>query len=190
MLFGWSPAHPIPLLWLFSLIALLILFLDRTFDRKRLVRIKPRRRFLAGAFLFFVPAAIILTAVLAVAKPSVLLGFPRHRPLLWLLVMILYPLLSVYPQGILYRAFIFHRYRDLFGEQWGMILASAASFSYMHIVLKNPVAIILTFAGGLLFAKTYRDSNSLPLSSLEHAMYGNLLFTIGYGHYIYTGAAG
>lgn len=35
------------------------------------------------------------------------------------LVMILYPVQSVYPQGIVYRTFVFGRYRDLFGLAGG-----------------------------------------------------------------------
>src|SRR6516165_6773359 len=53
--------------------------------------------------------------------PSAFLNLPRSNPLLWGLVMVLYPLLSVYPQGIIYRAFLFDRYRSLYGSGWGMV---------------------------------------------------------------------
>jgi len=105
------------------------------------------------------------------------------------MVMIIYPIYSVLPQGIIHRAFLFHRYRVLF-QGWLMIVASAAAFSYMHIVFKNPLAMLLTLAGGILFAKTYKDTDSLVISLIEHALYGNFVFTIGLGRYLYLGAVG
>ena len=39
-------------------------------------------------------------------EPERLFAFVRQRPLVWALVIILYPVLSVYPQGIVYRVFI------------------------------------------------------------------------------------
>ena len=71
-----------------------------------------------------------------------------------------------------------------------MIFASGAAFAYMHIVFKNPLALLLTFTGGLLFAMTYADTRSLMISAIEHTLYGNYLFTIGLGKYLYLGAAG
>ena len=67
--------------------------------------------------------------------------------------MVLYPLLSVYPQAIIYRAFLFNRYALLF-DGWLVIAVSAASFSFMHIIFENPLAVILTMLGGIMFAKT------------------------------------
>jgi membrane protease YdiL (CAAX protease family) len=60
----------------------------------------------------------------------------------------------------------------------------------MHIVFRNPLALLLTFAGGVLFAKTYSDTRSLLISMVEHTLYGNYIFTIGLGKYLYLGAAG
>ena len=101
--------------------------------------------------------------------------------------MVLYPVLSVYPQGLLYRAFFFDRYADLFPGKWTMILASAAAFAFMHIVFRNWPAVALTFAGGLLFAVRYAETGSLTTSCFEHALYGCWLFTVGLGQYFYHG---
>jgi membrane protease YdiL (CAAX protease family) len=100
----------------------------------------------------------------------------------------LYPILSVYPQGIVYRAFIFERYRELFGPSWAIVLASAVAFAYVHIVFRNPLAIGLTFLGGVLFAYRYLQTGSLFVSSFEHALYGCAIFTIGLGRSFYHGA--
>jgi len=102
--------------------------------------------------------------------------------------MIAYPLVSVYPQGLVLRAFLMHRYRPLFRSRWTRIAVSAVAFSFMHIILRNPVAVGLTLIGGVLFADTHLRSRSLVVSSVEHAMYGCLLFTVGWGRYFYHGA--
>ena len=102
-------------------------------------------------------------------------------------IIILYPLLSVIPQGIVYRTFVFHRYEELFGKGWAMVAVSGLVFSCAHIFYMNSVALLLTLVGGILFAHTYQKSESLWLSSAEHALYGNFIFTIGLGYYIYSG---
>ena len=66
-----------------------------------------------------------------------------------------------------------------------MIMASAAVFGFGHIVFRNWPAVALTFAGGWLFATTYRRTSSLVLVSAEHALYGCAIFTIGYGQYFF-----
>jgi membrane protease YdiL (CAAX protease family) len=58
----------------------------------------------------------------------------------------------------------------------------------MHIVFRNPLAMALTFAGGILFAWRYEKTGSLFVSSFEHALYGCFLFTIGLGRYFYARA--
>jgi membrane protease YdiL (CAAX protease family) len=101
--------------------------------------------------------------------------------------MVAYPIFSVYPQGLLYRAFFFERYATLFPGKWVMILASAAAFAFLHIVFRNSLAVALTFAGGLLFAWRYAETASLATSSFEHALYGCWLFTVGLGPFFYHG---
>jgi len=96
--------------------------------------------------------------------------------------------LSVYPQGLLYRAFFFERYASLFPGKWVMVLASALAFAFLHIIFRNWLAVGLTFLGGLLFAMRYAETGSLATSSFEHALYGCWLFTVGLGQYFYHGA--
>jgi membrane protease YdiL (CAAX protease family) len=69
-----------------------------------------------------------------------------------------------------------------------MILASAVAFAFVHIIFRNPIAVSFTLVGGLLFAWRYQQTDSLFTSSLEHALYGCLMFTIGLGDYFYKGA--
>jgi membrane protease YdiL (CAAX protease family) len=66
-----------------------------------------------------------------------------------------------------------------------MILASAMLFGFVHIIFGSWISIALTAAGGVLFGMTYRKSGSLLLACLEHALFGDFIFTIGIGRYFY-----
>jgi hypothetical protein len=117
--------------------------------------------------------------------PQRLFSLPRERPQVWVLVMLLYPILSVWPQEIIFRTLLFHRYRLILPTTWHYALASAIAFGYAHLVFMNWIAIVLTAGGGLLFAYDYARYRSLGLLWLEHALYGCWLFTIGLGWYFY-----
>ncbi len=129
----------------------------------------------------------VLTALLALHQPQMLFGFPRRSPRFWLFVMAAYPVLSVAAQGVLYRWFHEAVFAPLFGSPRRSLLAGALVFSYGHIVFHNLWAVFFTFIGGLLFLQTYRKSQSLLFSGIEHALYGDALFTIGWGAYFYGG---
>ena len=138
-----------------------------------------------GLFALVASIGVILVRRYA---PAIFLNFPRSNPQFWSIVMLLYPMLSAYPQGIVYRAFLFGRYRDLFGPGWAIVLASATAFAYVHIVFRNSLALALTFLAGILFAIRYLHTGSLMISSFEHALYGCAIFTIGLGRWFYHAA--
>jgi membrane protease YdiL (CAAX protease family) len=54
-------------------------------------------------------------------------------------------------------------------------------------VFLNPLAVLLTIPGGFLLSKTYGRTKSLLVTGIEHAIYGNLVFTVGLGFYFYKG---
>jgi membrane protease YdiL (CAAX protease family) len=182
------PLRPIPALWLLAGGCLIVLLRDPEFDRRRLwnaQRLGPRFR---RAALPFLAAAPVLAGATAAWAPERLFEFVRREPLLWLVVMLLYPLLSAYPQGVVYRAFVVHRYRELLPQRWALILASALAFSLVHVVFRNWVAPVLSLFGGALFAWTYERTGSSLVATLQHALFGCFLFTIGLGWYFYQGA--
>lgn len=182
----------IPTLWAVTAYCLFLLLQDPQFDRRRLgwhIEDATALRQYAPQILYLW-AAVVLIGIVLILKyaPAEFMNLPRSKPLLWLLVMVLYPTLSVYPQGIVYRVFMFERYRPLFGAGWGIVAASAAAFVVVHIVFRNPLALILTFLGGVLFALRYLQTNSLFVSSFEHALYGCAIFTVGIGRSFYHAA--
>jgi uncharacterized protein len=177
----------LPMLWLATLYCYWQLSRDPTFPRTLLWNPAAAAGQLPSILVCFVVVAVTVWAAVRLAAPELLFSFVRTRPIFWALVMVFYPVVSVYPQGIIYRAFLMHRYAPILPQGMAMILASAAAFAFMHIIFRNPLAVALTFAGGILFAWRYRATGSLFTSSLEHALYGCWLFTIGLGQFFYHG---
>lgn len=134
----------------------------------------------------FALCAALLTLLLRLHNPEALFVFPRRNPRFWALVMVCYPVLSVTSQGVLYRWLFERRYARLFSRTGGLV-AGAALFSFAHILFRNPFALVFTFAGGLLFLGSYRRTGSVLFSNVEHALYGDFLFTVGWGAYFFEG---
>ena len=125
---------------------------------------------------------LILTVVLVYfSNPDMLFSVMLKKPALWAVILLVYTLFSVLPQELIYRTFFFHRYQLLFKNKSMFIFLNATLFSLAHIFFRNTLVLILTFLGGLLFAFTYHKSKSTLLVSIEHAIYGNWLFTVGMG---------
>jgi membrane protease YdiL (CAAX protease family) len=177
----------LPLLWVVAGYAGWRLLADPLFDRARLWNFAQLPGRLGAILGIFALVAFALWLGVRRFAPDLEWSFVRQHPGFWAVVMVAYPVVSVYPQGLLYRAFFFDRYAALFPGKWATILASAAAFAFLHIVFRNWLAVALTFAGGLLFAARYADTGSLAASSFEHALYGCWLFTVGLGQFFYHG---
>lgn len=177
----------LPVLWLVSTYAWWQLWRDPTFDRKLLWNAAALPQYLPGMLAIFAAGACLIWWGVHRWRPHLEWDLVRRNRFFWALVVVLYPLLSVYPQGVLYRAFLFHRYAALFPTPWAMVSASAVAFGFAHLVFRSKLAAALTFAGGILFATRYLQTRSLAASCLEHALYGEWLFTVGLGGYLYTG---
>ncbi|HXV76609.1 MAG TPA: CPBP family glutamic-type intramembrane protease [Candidatus Polarisedimenticolaceae bacterium] len=183
-----APIPVFPLLWLLAAVCLLYLVTRAEFDRRRLWDARYLSARLRAASLPFVVLAPPLAAAAWLVEPERFFGLVRFRPGLWTLVMVLYPILSVYPQGVVYRAFVFERYRGVFGGPVGSVLASAVAFGAAHLVFRNWVAPTLGLGGGLLFAWTYQRTGSSLVAAIQHAAFGCWIFTTGLGVYFYYGA--
>ena len=182
------PNLPIPYLLFAALAAYLVLRSDPSFDFSHLTSWNNFRSQLLPLLVRDAVFLALLGLAVRVFAPQFLFSFLKRAPGFWALVMILYPLVSVYPQELIYRAFFFHRYQPLFGSGIAMILASALAFGFLHIIFGNWLAVILCIVGGFLFSLTYQHSGSLLLACLDHAIFGNFIFTIGLGRFFYHGA--
>lgn len=180
--------RPITVAVLMSILVVVLLLRDPSFDRRQLWNLAGFRAELRSMLLLFLVGVVVLTGFVLLFEREKLLFLPLNRPEIWVMVMVFYPLLSVYPQELIYRTFFFHRYGCVFGTRWGLIAASALAFGYMHIIFHNPWAVILTVIGGALFAWRYERNRSLLAATVEHSLYGQFVFTIGLGYYFYSGA--
>lgn len=182
------PNLPIPYLLLAGLVTFLLLRYDPTFDSPRLFVWGDLRAELLPLLVRDAVLLVLLGLSVRLFAPELLFSLVKRSPMFWAAIMLLYPLVSVYPQELLYRAYFFHRYQPLFGSGWAMLFASALAFGFVHIILGNWLAVGLSMIGGLLFSLTYWHSGSLLLACLDHALFGNFIFTIGLGRFFYHGS--
>jgi membrane protease YdiL (CAAX protease family) len=172
----------LPTLWIFSFY---VIFLLRNENNKALFDKFDFKDFLSviKRFIIFSIAIFLFTYIFYEDK---LFNFFYQKPNIYILVMILYPLLSVIPQELIFRKFFLFRYEYIFTPK-ALILLNAAVFGFIHIIFSNYIALLFSFIGGLLFIKTYINSKSLSLVCIEHALYGDLIFTVGLGEFFYHG---
>lgn len=185
-----------PLLLVTFVTMVLFLRFDPTFDNARLWNLAGFKRDLRRILKVFVPSAIIIlitTWLLAFHTPllpeSGFLRLPREMPVVILFISIAYPWISAYPQEVTHRAFFFHRYRQILGEGHLAFTINVLTFSWLHITMWNWIAIVMTIPAGILFAYTYRRSNSALAAGFEHAIYGIWAFFCGLGYFVFTGNA-
>ncbi|EFK08960.1 CAAX amino terminal protease family protein [delta proteobacterium NaphS2] len=177
----------LPCLISISAVCSILLLKDNTFLRSRFYDLKPIHAFFKTILLRSLVIGLSLAGILLIMKPEAFFHFPKTNTTLWMLIVVLYPILSAYPQELIYRGYFFHRYKGIFRNRTSMIWASTFAFAFMHIIFENPVAPFLTLPGGYLFAKTYERTQSLAVVGIEHAIYGDLIFTMGLGMYFYKG---
>ena len=178
----------IPVIVLTGAAMTVLLLLDPDFDRARLRGFGKLKKELRGILIRLAVLGSMLTVPVLVLQPENFLAFPKEAPRTWLYVMLFYPLVSAYPQELIFRSFVFHRYQLIFGDGQMMIIASAVGFGMAHLFFGNWIAPVLSALGGYLFAVTYSRSRTILASSVEHGLWGDFIFTVGLGIYFYGGA--
>lgn len=132
----------------------------------------------------FIFLGLLLLLFVYIFYEERLFSFMSERTNLYIAIMFLYPILSVLPQEFVFRRFFFYRY-DVFRSKNFIIYVNALAFGFVHLAFGNFLAVGLTILGGYLFAKTYVTTKSFGLVCIEHALYGDLIFTIGLGEFFY-----
>ena len=186
---------PLPLLWIGAVACMILMRRHRKHEAEGSSHAEERRKKASRADLIEAALLVSLCSVLLLAlypliTTSPMFEFPRERPIVWLVVLCLYPILSVIPQGIIFRRWFTLRYTTLLGSGGTMVVIGALCFGCSHVLFGNVVAPVITAIGGALFMRTYLKSGSGWLADLEHAVLGNVAFTIGYGQWLYSGATG
>jgi uncharacterized protein len=168
-------------------VMLALLFFDPTFKLRHEFKTGFTRETLFAILFVFLIFGSLLAAWVATEMPERFFALPRTSSTRWLKLLVLYPFTSVLAQEFVYRVFFFHRYGTLFSRRRTMILANAAVFAFAHILFRNWIALVLTFAGGMLFAWRYYTTRSFWAVWVEHTLWGWLIFTVGLGVYFFTG---
>ena len=151
-----------------------------------LLNIKPKAGLNWAAFakrtaLLMIPIAGLTIAYVLWVDPQALFYVPMNDPRLYVIILFVYTFLSVWPQEVLYRTFFINRYEGLFGNRAVLVGVNAVVFSLAHLFFRNTLVLVLTLIGGVLFALTFLKFRSTTMVSVEHAIYGNWLFTVGMG---------
>lgn len=185
VMFGMIPKYAImPLLWIGALYGYLIIRPHLSLKELFSFHTDEFRSILKR----FLMLGTLLGSFVALFYPDFLFSLIIEKPTVWLTIILLYPLLSALLQEILFRGFFVHRYNFLLQNERSLIVLNATLFGYVHMLFGNLLAVGLSFLGGLLFMRTYLKTRSILMSSIEHALYGNLIFTLGIGIFFYHGA--
>lgn len=161
---------------------------DKNFDTRKLWRTKGLSGQVKQVFLMFIGPALFMTLFTCIFMKPHFLEFPRDRFNAWLMFVLWYPLLSAYPQELIFRSFFFQRYRELFPNPIMMLIISGISFGLAHMVYGNWIAPVASVFAGIFFGYRYMKSGSLVVTSIEHGLWGNFLFTVGMGWFFYSGS--
>ena len=122
--------------------------------------------------------------------PERFLILPLERTQLWIMIMILYPVLSAWPQEIIFRTLFFERYGVLFASPALLIAVNAFVFGFGHLFFQNPITILMTGFAGAVMGWAYWKTGSLWLAWILHSLGGMIVFTSGLGVFFYHGAIG
>jgi hypothetical protein len=175
---------------LLPVLAVVVMFLalDRTFSLARELSRGFSLAQLASILAVFAVGGGFVAWYVAHYHPGWFLEFPQNRPDTYKRIMLLYPLMSVIVQEIVYRTFFFHRYGVLFGRAWWLaVIVNGFAFGFGHIVIRDPFALYGSMALGLLLAWRYALTRSFWAVFIEHTLWGWLVFTVGLGRFFFTG---
>jgi membrane protease YdiL (CAAX protease family) len=176
-----------PSIIILSVLVFIFILLRRNSDFKwrELIRWQvPRKVLYANSILILLAALLMLGYVISFEREN-LFNLPRANIWLYLGLCLFYPVFSAFGQEIIYRTFLSKRYSRILPRGWQFVVASALTFSFMHIVYNNSVSLILTFIGGIYFAVNYRITRSVLFTSRLHGIFGIMMFGVGLGQYFW-----
>lgn len=168
------------------LVAIVLYFRrKKDFHLRDLIRLDiESRMWIKHGMIVMVSGVVLLVYVLLFEREN-LFNLPKRNVAIWLGMFLFYPVFSAYGQEIIFRKFLFMRYRILFQKSWMMILASGISFSFAHIVFFNLISVVLTFIAGVYFAAVYYKTKSVLFVGILHGILGFMVFTVGLGQHFW-----
>jgi len=167
-------------LYLVSILSLVILYFDKTFLFTSLKKKIDWTFVIIFSVIFFFLGFFY---VLLVDK-NLLFIFPKTNFKLWLIVIFIYPFLSVIPQELVYRVFFFQRYFPNINRFYFPVFLNLVVFAYGHLVFSNMHAIIITAIVSPIFTYAYLKKSFLTCVIL-HTLGGQIIFTLGLGKFFF-----
>ncbi len=177
--------HPSSIL-LPILVALILYFRkQKGFHWKDLVRLNVTKKMWVKQSILVVLIGLFLFGFVWVFEPENLFNLPRGNTTIWIAMFFFYPVFSAYQQEVVFRTFLFMRYRPLFQKRWFLILASGVTFSFVHIVYFSVLSLVFTFFAGIYLAWIYDKTKSVLFAGIIHGVLGFLVFTVGLGQHFW-----
>jgi membrane protease YdiL (CAAX protease family) len=161
----------------------LLLRFDPTFDNKIFINWEAGKKQIKPMLILFLLSSIIMVVLIYLIDKEKAFYLIKFRWWLLVIISVFYPIFSVIPQSLIYRALFFHRFDALFSNPYVKIVLSALFFSFGHILYKNWLVLILAFIAGFIFSWHYHKSRSLAWNVIEHSIYGVVLFGSGLGYF-------
>lgn len=132
--------------------------------------------------------AVVGYVVLSLTVPEARWFLVERNPSLMLAIALFYPFVSALPQEIVFRPLFFRRYEAILTARADVaVVLNASVFSFAHLMYWSWIVAGMTFAGGLVFAYSYRMRGNFPEAVVAHALAGITLFALGLGVFFYSG---
>jgi hypothetical protein len=145
------------------------------------------RAAISGILLRCFVGSLAIAAIVLAISPERLFCIPRADPVLMVLIVAFYGLVSVLPQEIAFRGYAAWRL-DAYNVPFPTaVILSSALFGWVHILFGSWLSVGLSFVAGLSFYRTYRKYDSLAAAWLEHSLIGIAIFAIGLDNLFYLG---
>ncbi|MEM0922822.1 MAG: CPBP family intramembrane glutamic endopeptidase [Pseudomonadota bacterium] len=175
--------------WILAAVSAVLLWITPGFQWSDLWRRISRRGWWMLLAFSAATLAVTLSTVLLLV-PERLLELPINGTGLWLMILVLYPPISAWPQELIFRSLFFERYGRLFPNASVAIAVNGAAFAFGHLFFQNWVTIAMTGLAGAVIGWAYLHDRSLWLAWALHSVGGMLVFTSGLGIFFYHGAIG
>ena len=165
-----------------AVIFLLVLLSNKDYDNKNLIKFDKNYKW-ENEIIRFLIITVIAFFFVEILYNDLLFNFAQKRPDRYLIFLVVYPLLSVIPQEIIYRGYFFYRYKSLFSNIKVMGIVNALLFGFLHYIYDNWIAVIGATLVGIIFVVHYIRTKSLLNIAIIHYAYGVMIFTIGLGKF-------
>lgn len=110
-----------------------------------------------------------------------LVGRPYYETKIIIFRFFYYLIIVGFSEEYIFRGYFYHRFNELFDNEWVAIIISAALFGGMHYIQSQSIYLVIeTFLGGIFYGYIAHKTQygTLWVSSLSHGLYDAILMLI------------